>query len=194
MNRASRLMPIADYAGKLEDEAARRLAFSANALQGKEREVEQLRSYLAEYRQRAELEQQSTDSLRWQNSRAFLARLCAVVAAQETELANAVEAHRLEVERWRASYRRSKSLDQVIERGQREEAQVLQKRAQAEARRIRAAPAARRPLGNLCTGAVVDAMQGEHRFESAAYTAVREHFESMFNAAARRRGTCAEVP
>jgi hypothetical protein len=41
---------------------------------------------------------------------------------------------------------------------------------------------------------VVDAMQGENRFESAAYTAVREHFESIFNAAARRHGTCAEVP
>jgi flagellar export protein FliJ len=132
MNRAKRLEPIADYAGKLEDEAARRLAASAKALQTKEREVEQLRSYLAEYRQRAELEQPSTDSLRWQNSRAFLARLCGVVAAQEDELKSAVEHHRLEAERWRDSYRRSKSLDQVIERGQREAAQVQQKRAQAE--------------------------------------------------------------
>jgi flagellar export protein FliJ len=132
MKRAARLAPIADYAGKLEDEAARRLAASAKVLQTKEREVEQLRSYLAEYRQRAELEQQSTDSLRWQNSRAFLARLCEVVASQEAELHNAVECHRLEAERWRASYRRSKSLDQVIERGQREAAQAQQKRAQAE--------------------------------------------------------------
>ncbi len=132
MNRASRLAPIAEYAGRVEDEAARRLASSAKALQAKEREVEQLRSYLAEYRQRADLEQQSTDSLRWQNSRAFLARLCEVVAAQEAALHNAIECHRLEAERWRDSYRRSKSLDQVIERGQREEAEVLQKRAQAE--------------------------------------------------------------
>jgi NAD(P)-dependent dehydrogenase (short-subunit alcohol dehydrogenase family) len=39
---------------------------------------------------------------------------------------------------------------------------------------------------------LVDAMQGasfdiEGRFESAAYTGVREHFESIFNAAARRQ-------
>jgi hypothetical protein len=34
---------------------------------------------------------------------------------------------------------------------------------------------------------LVDAMEGENRFESAAYTAVREHFESIFNAAARRQ-------
>jgi flagellar export protein FliJ len=132
MSRASRLEPIAGYANKLEDEAARRLAASVKALQTKEHEVDQLRSYLAEYRQRAELEQQSTDSMRWQNTRAFLARLSGVVAAQEAELAKAVEHHRLETERWRDSYRRSKSLDQFIERGQREAAQEAGKRDQAE--------------------------------------------------------------
>jgi flagellar export protein FliJ len=132
MSRATRLEPIAGYANKLEDEAARRLAASVKALQTKEHEVDQLRSYLAEYRQRAELEQQSTDSMRWQNTRAFLARLSGVVAAQEAELAKAVEHHRLETERWRDSYRRSKSLDQFIERGQREAAQEAGKRDQAE--------------------------------------------------------------
>ena len=37
-------------------------------------------------------------------------------------------------------------------------------------------------------------MQGENRFESAAYTGVREHFESIFNAAARRHGLVQSVP
>lgn len=132
MNRAERLEPIAEFAGKVEDEAARRLAASATAIQNKERELTQLRSYLAEYRQRLEAERQSTDSMRWQNGRAFLSRLCAAVAAQEVELQKAVERYRLEAERWRESYRRSKSLDQVIERGQREAYQEQQKRAQAE--------------------------------------------------------------
>src|SRR5882757_7645795 len=132
MNRASRLEPIAEFAGRVEDEAARRLAASATAIQNKERELEQLRSYLAEYRQRLEAEQQSTDSMRWQNGRAFLARLCAAVAAHEAELQKAVDHYRLEAERWRESYRRSKSLDQVVERGHLEARQELQKRAQAE--------------------------------------------------------------
>jgi hypothetical protein len=39
----------------------------------------------------------------------------------------------------------------------------------------------------LLKKALVDAMQGENRFESGAYTAVREHFEPIFNAAARRQ-------
>jgi len=132
MNRASRLEPIAEFAGKVEDEAARRLAASATAIQNKERDLEQLRSYLAEYRQRLEAEQQSTDTMRWQNGRAFLARLCAAVAAHEAELQKAVERYRLEAESWRESYRRSKSLDQVVERGHREARQELQKRAQTE--------------------------------------------------------------
>ncbi len=132
MNRASRLEPIAEFAGRVEDEAARRLAASVTAIQNKETELTQLRSYLAEYRQRLEAEQHSTDSVRWQNGRAFLARLCGAVAAHEAELKKAVERHRLEAERWRESYRRSKSLDQVVERGHREAHQELQKRTQAE--------------------------------------------------------------
>jgi flagellar export protein FliJ len=143
MSRAKRLEPIADYAGKLEDEAARRLAASAAAIKNKEREVEQLRSYLAEYRRRDAQEQDSADPLRWQNSRAFMSRLCAAVTAQEAELAKAVERYRLEAERWRESYRRSKSLDQLIERGQHEELQALEKRAQAELDEL----AMRRSLG-----------------------------------------------
>jgi hypothetical protein len=39
----------------------------------------------------------------------------------------------------------------------------------------------------LLKRSLVDAMQGENRFESGAYTPVREHFESIFNAAARRQ-------
>jgi flagellar export protein FliJ len=132
VNKASRLEPIAEYAGMVENEAARRLAASAYALETKEREVEKLRSYLAEYRQRADLEQASTDSLRWRNSRAFLSRLTDVVAAQEAELQKAVERYRLETERWRDSYRRSKSLDKVIEQAQRERVHEHQKRDQVE--------------------------------------------------------------
>jgi flagellar export protein FliJ len=132
MSRASRLAPIADYAGTLEVDAARRLATSARALNAKEAEVERLRGYLAEYRQRAALEQQSTDSLRWQNTRAFLVRLGEAVAVHEADLAKAVEQHRLEAERWRASHQRSQTLDKVIERAQREELFERAQRDQAD--------------------------------------------------------------
>ena len=98
MNKAVRLEPLKDYAEKVETEAARRLAATAKALTIKEKEVEQLRGYLAEYRQRAELDERTTDALRWQNTRAFLAKLSEVVAAREAELANAVEGYRLETE------------------------------------------------------------------------------------------------
>jgi len=132
MNKAVRLEPLADYAGKVETEAARRLAASARSLSTKEKEVDQLRGYLAEYRQRAELADATTDPLRWQNTRRFLAKLSEVVAAREAELVQAIENYRLESERWRDSHRRSKSLDKIVEIAAREVSQEAAKREQHE--------------------------------------------------------------
>lgn len=129
-NKASRLEPLADYAGLREAEAARRLAASNEQIKAKEAELTQLRGYLAEYRQRAELD--STDSTRWQNARAFLSRLSDAVAHHEAELQKAIERHRFEAERWRDSHQRAQALDKVIERSQREELHALQRRDQAE--------------------------------------------------------------
>jgi len=129
-NKASRLEPLADYAGLREAEAARRLAQSSDQIKTKEAELEQLRGYLAEYRQRAQLD--STDSTRWQNARAFLSRLSDAVAFHEVELGKAVERHRFDAERWRDSHQRVQALDKVIERSQREYVNALQRRDQAE--------------------------------------------------------------
>jgi flagellar protein FliJ len=132
VNRAARLAPLADYADKVETDAARRLAASTQAMAAKEKEVEQLRGYLAEYRQRAELADATTDPLRWQNARAFLAKLCTVVAAREAELAQAVERYRAEADRWRESHVRAKSLDKLIANAARDAALEVAKREQRE--------------------------------------------------------------
>ncbi len=132
MSRASRLEPLADFAGQQEAEAARQVAASAAALQAKQAELVQLRGYLAEYRQQAEADRQGTDSLRWRNARAFLAKLSDAVAFHEAELQKAVERHRLESERWRAQYRRAEALDRVIENSARAERGAALKRDQAE--------------------------------------------------------------
>jgi flagellar export protein FliJ len=131
MSKAARLEPLADYAGKVETQAARRLAASAQMLAAKEKEVEQLRGYLAEYRQRAAASD-ATDPLRWQNARAFLTKLSEVVAARERELAQAVESYRTENERWRDSHRRVKSLDKIVADAEREEGIAAAKREQNE--------------------------------------------------------------
>jgi flagellar protein FliJ len=130
MSKPSRLEPIAEYATMRENEAAQRLAASAAQLEAKEKELEQLRGYLAEYRQRALSE--STDSTRLQSTRAFLARLSDAVAFHEAEMQKAIERHRLEAERWRDSHHRAQALDKYIERGQRQELDALQRRDQAE--------------------------------------------------------------
>jgi flagellar export protein FliJ len=131
MRKAARLEPLADYAGKMETKAARRLAGSAQAVAAKEKEVQQLRGYLAEYRQRASLAD-ATDPLRWQNARAFLAKLSELVAARERELALALESYRTETERWRDSHRRVKSLDKIVADATREEGIAAAKREQHE--------------------------------------------------------------
>jgi len=130
VSKPSRLEPIAEFATMRENEAAQRLAASAAQLQAKEKELEQLRAYLAEYRQRALHE--STDSTRLQNTRAFLARLSDAVAFHEAEMQKAIDRHRQEAERWRDSHQRAQALDKYIERSQREEQSASQRRDQAE--------------------------------------------------------------
>jgi flagellar FliJ protein len=130
MSKPTRLAPIAEIATLRENEAAQRLAASSAQLSAKEREVEQLRGYLAEYRQRAFNE--STDSTRLQNTRAFLSRLSDAVAFHEAELQKAVDRHRVELENWRDSHQRAQALDKYIERSQREELDAVQRRDQAE--------------------------------------------------------------
>jgi flagellar protein FliJ len=130
MSKPTRLEPIAEIATMRETEAAQRLAASSAQLAAKEKEVEQLRGYLAEYRQRAFNE--ATDSTRLQNTRAFLARLSDAVAFHEAELKKAVDRHRIELERWRDSHQRAQALDKYIERSQRQELDALQRRDQAE--------------------------------------------------------------
>jgi flagellar export protein FliJ len=130
MSKPTRLEPIAEIATMRENEAAQRLAASSAQLAAKEKEVEQLRGYLAEYRQRAFNE--ATDSARLQNTRAFLARLSDAVAFHEAELKKAVDRHRIELERWRDSHQRAQALDKYIERSQREEQTAIQRRDQAE--------------------------------------------------------------
>jgi flagellar export protein FliJ len=130
MSKASRLTPIAEFATLREAEAAKRLAASSEQLEIKEAELERLRGYLAEYRQSAAVD--SADSTRWQNARAFLARLSDAVAFHEAELQKLVERHRLETERWRDSHQRAKTLDKYIERTQREELYALERRNQTE--------------------------------------------------------------
>jgi flagellar export protein FliJ len=131
MSRPPRLEPLADYAGQVTADAARRVAASLKTLQTKEAELAQLRGYLAEYRQRAERDE-STDSARWRNTRSFLAKLSDAVAYHEAELAKDIERHRLEADRWRDCEQRSKTLDKVVERANRDAVYVRERRTQAE--------------------------------------------------------------
>jgi flagellar FliJ protein len=131
MTRVARLEPLADLAGMAEADAARRLAATVKVMQSKEAELQQLRSYLAEYRQRAE-QDAATGSERMRNTRAFLAKLSDAVAFQEVEHAKLVERYRIDADRWRQSHQRAQALDKVVDRAEHELLQALRQREQAE--------------------------------------------------------------
>ena len=94
-----------------ENEAAQRLAASSAQLSAKEREVEQLRGYLAEYRQRAYNE--STDSTRLQNTRAFPLALERRGRVSRGRAAEGGRAPSVRAERWRDSHQRAQALDKI---------------------------------------------------------------------------------
>ncbi len=101
-------------------------------MKDKEATLEQLRGYLAEYRRSVAQEQQSTDAGRWHNTRSFLSKLSDAVTFHESELEKAVEAYRLEAERWREQHQRAQALDKLVERSHREARLEAEQRRQDE--------------------------------------------------------------
>lgn len=132
MNRSKRFEPIAQLAGVRETIAARALAASLKDVRSKETDLEQLRTYLDEYRQIAEPGDRAVDAMRLHNARKFLARLNDAVRAQEGELHKATERYRLEAERWRISHQHTQALERLVDKYYREELLDLERRNQAE--------------------------------------------------------------
>jgi flagellar export protein FliJ len=130
MTNSQRYGAVARWAELRESAAARQLAASLRDVQTKESELEQLRGYLDEYRQRARHDGNAVDILRWQNAQRFIERLSDVVRLQENELAAAIERHRREAEQWRISHRYSKALEQLLERCYADELKAAERRDQ----------------------------------------------------------------
>ena len=81
MNRAARLEPLADYAGKVENEAARRARRErAGAARPRRRRSSNCAAISPSTGSARSSTDATTDPLRWQNTRAFLAKLSDVVA------------------------------------------------------------------------------------------------------------------
>lgn len=130
--KASQLDALADIASLRKAEAERRLKEALEIVTAKRAEVEQLRRYMDDYRERAEAARSPVGSERWLNLRAFIARLADAVRVREQELDGALECHRAAMERWRDSHREAEALAKLAAKRVRAARRRVARLAQAE--------------------------------------------------------------
>lgn len=132
MTRSTRLEPLAEIADLEAREAARRLALCLDDVSRKNAAVEQLRGYLAEYRDRSHRDGRHVASGRWQNEQLFLSRLGEAIALREAELDQANERLRRETEAWQNAHRHSRAIEQLVEKHLAIELEARERREQDE--------------------------------------------------------------
>ena len=131
MTRSERMQPIKSLADTRERDAGTVVAGARRVLEEREKQLEQLRAYRAEYAARA-AQQGAADAVRLQNYHAFLGRLADAVRQQQ-EL---VEAARQDLERKTADWQQRRveaaSLGKVVERIASAERRVADRRDQRD--------------------------------------------------------------
>jgi flagellar FliJ protein len=130
MSRSKRIEPLAEIADRKAREAARQLATSLDDVAHKRAAVEQLRGYLAEYRDRSHRDGRNVESGRWRNEQLFLARLGEAIAIREGELEQAAERLQHETETWQAAHYESRALEQLVSKHLERELKERERREQ----------------------------------------------------------------
>ena len=122
MSKVKRFGELERLAESRELEASRRLASSIESLRSKQAELDQLRSYLEEYRSQQQ-DRNGTDPVRWENYRLFLSRLSHAIRQQEQELEAAEARYSEEASRWQDSHARTQALSNLLEKYKRQDQQ-----------------------------------------------------------------------
>jgi flagellar protein FliJ len=143
MSRSNRIEPLAAIADRKAREAARQLATSLDDVARKRAAVEQLRGYLAEYRDRSHRDGRNVESGRWRNEQLFLARLGEAIGIREGELAQAAERLRHETATWQAAHCESRALEQLVAKHLERELEERERREQDESDELVSLRAAR---------------------------------------------------
>lgn len=131
MTRSERMQPIKDLADSRERDAGASVAAARRLLEEREKQLEQLRTYRADYAARAS-SHGAADAVRLQNYHAFLGRLSDAVRQQE----DLVAAARLELERvsttWQERRIEAASLGKVVDRLATAERRTTERREQRD--------------------------------------------------------------
>lgn len=131
MTRSDRMQPIKDLADSRERDAGAHVATARRLLEEREKQLEQLKAYRADYAARA-ASHGAADAVRLQNYHAFLGRLADAVRQQE----DLVAAARLDLERVSATWAERRieaaSLGKVVDRLATAERRTTERREQRE--------------------------------------------------------------
>lgn len=133
MKRAKRLQPVQH----IVDEAQKRLAMSVAAFEKRvlegEKKLEELVRYKAEYEQG--FQQRAAGGIgvmEMRDYQAFLARLAEAIKQQQALVNRARAEHEAERVKWQEALKRSKALGHVVERWERDERHVIERREQRD--------------------------------------------------------------
>jgi flagellar FliJ protein len=141
MTRSERMQPIKALADTRERDAGAGVAAARRVLEDREKQLEQLRGYRAEYAGRAAREG-AADAVRLQNYHAFLGRLGDAIRQQEELVAAARQDLEHRTTAWQERRIEAASLGKAVERIAGSEQKAADRRDQRDAdeRALRARP------------------------------------------------------
>jgi flagellar FliJ protein len=141
MTRSERMQPIKALADTRERDAGAGVAAARRVLEDREKQLEQLRGYRAEYAGRAAREG-AADAVRLQNYHAFLGRLGDAIRQQEELVAAARQDLEHRTASWQERRIEAASLGKAVERIAETEQKLADRREQRDTdeRALRARP------------------------------------------------------
>jgi len=133
MSRSKRMQPVRRVAESREQAAVQKLGESQRVLDAQRAKLQELRAYRDQYTEAFRTSSgQGLDANRLQDFRVFLARLNEAIHQQEAIIAQCVCQHELTRQQWVEKRSHHQAIDKVIDRYQREEQRLRDRREQQE--------------------------------------------------------------
>jgi len=130
-NKLKRFGELERLAEGEEREASRRLKLRIEDVLAQRTKLDQLQTYLQEYRGE-QTAKKNVDPARWENYRRFLTQLSQTIEAQQVQLAEAESRYHDEAARWQESHARTETLSRLLEKYTAERQREMANREQKE--------------------------------------------------------------
>lgn len=132
VSRAKRMQVVLTLAVRQEDESAKKLSQFRDQLAQEQRQLEELRDYAAQYLQAQGALRQGVLAHELINYSSFINRLNEACREQEAKVARFLAIQENLLQHWRSKHQKRKSIQDLINRLEREDNLLLEKRLQKE--------------------------------------------------------------